>query len=312
MFRRPDELWDAVERLAPRAVHLDAEGNLPFSFELLVDGESGVTPFFETSGRVRETSGQLESSGSVTVGRERSEERHEIEVVEGPMVVGSHTVPAGSDISFLIGSRNAVRETIASLLRSVSPAVVEDLDARVERYDAERVRRDGESVVDSEYAVRLGGLDEGRRDGKHLQVNEATATVSRGTETAARWDIDVRNHVGLFAREDTTRDTVREAREKTGFGVKVDWDVHNRRDGVSAEVRYTTQNGPEYADELGRRGIEIPPRTAFKIGFDVGDTTEVSFEFETDGSPTAGLRDRMRRWEGFAPLPVAAFLSYIS
>lgn len=321
MFRPVAELRRFVEDVAPRSVSVDAYGDLPASFEVSVDAEGAVFggPFFETEGRIRETPAEFESSGHVVVEQRHAPERHELRLLEEPLAVeGSHVTSVGSDVAVFVGSSDTLRASVEALIGSFSETVGDAVDANVERHASDRVERAGTTMVDAEYVVRLDGLGSVGPTGIETPtVKEATVDVSRGDETTARWDFDVSDHDGVFSvalgERHPVADAVREARHRTGFAHELVWTVKNGRDGVTVEATYESENASEYLDELRRRGVDTPARTT--VGFEYngrGRKTSFSLDFETDGDPTAGVRDRLDAWTGFVPLPVAPFLRYLS
>jgi len=324
MFRRPSEIRELVETVRPRSVVVEAEGDLPESFDLFFDAEEADLPGprFETDGELRETPSGFESTGAVVVERRRPEEVHEVSLVEdgGFAVEGSHLVPVDSRLAAFVESTDAVRNTLSWLLSVVSTAVGTEVEAKVETHEVERRGFEGKTVVDVEYIASLEGLGGVSRTegGRALGVNEATVRVSRGEETTVYWEIDLRNHQRLFAdaladRGYAKADKLREARRRSEFTEELDWRSENGRRGFSAEVVYGTENAPRYLDELRRRGLETPAHTSFGFELDTrGKTKSGSVEFETDGDVTAGPRERLDAWTGFVPLPVAPLVSYIS
>ena len=320
MFRPVAELRRFVEDVAPRSVTVDAEGDLPASFDLSVDAEGGVFggPFFETEGRIRETPAEFESSGNAVVEQRRAADRHELRLLDEPLAVeGSHVTPVGSDVAVFVGSSDTLRASVEALIGSFSGTVGDAVDATVERHSSDRVERAGTTVVDADYLVRLDGLGSVGPTGVGAPtVKEATVDVSRGDETTARWGFNIGDHDGVFSvalgERHPVADAVRGARRSTGFAQKFVWEVENARDGVSVEATYESENASEYLDELRRRGVGTPARTTLDFGYDSGDTTSLSLDFETDGDPTTGLRDRLDAWTWFVPLPLAPFLRYLS
>ena len=313
MFRRVEELRKLVECVAPRSVRVDAEGDLPESLRVSLEAEGAAlgAPFFETEGCIRETPSGLTSSGDVAVEERRTPEHHELRLVDSPLAVeGSHAVPADSLSASFVETPGTVRATVASLLSSLSSTLGAEAGVGVERHASERAERDGTTVVDSEYVVRIDAPGNARPE-----VEEAQLGVSRGDETTVRWRFDVADHGGLFAAalDDRGYDGggVRSARRRSGFAQEVDWSAENGRDGASAELVYGSENAADYTEELERRGIQTPARTSFGFEYGADRTTSLSFDLETDGNPTASLRDRLDAWTAFVPLPVAPLLSYI-
>ncbi|MFP4174653.1 MAG: hypothetical protein ACLFSW_02600 [Halobacteriales archaeon] len=319
MFRPVAELRRLVEDTAPRSVTVDARGDLPVSFDLSLDAEGGVFggPFFETEGRIRETPAEFESSGNAVIEQRRATERHELRLLDEPFAVeGSHVVPVGSDVAVFVRSSDTLRASVEALLGSFYPTVGNSVDARVDRHVSDRVERAGTTVVDADYLVRLDGLGSIEPTDGGLTVEDAEVDVSRGDETTALWGFEVADHDGVFSAalgdHLPETDAVREARRSTGFTQEFVWEVENARDGVTVEATYESENASLYIEELRRRGVDTPARTTLDFGYDSGDTTSLSLDFETEGGPTTGLRNRLDAWTGFVPLPLAPFLRYLS
>lgn len=320
MFRRADELRRLLRNVAPRSITVDAYGDLPASFEVTVDAEDAAlgVPFFETQGHVRETPSEFESSGGAVIERQRTPERHELRLSDEPFAIeGSHSVPVGSNLAAFVTSSETVRASLAALLDSFSETVGVEVDVQVERHVSRRLERASESVIESDYFARLDGLSNLGSAEHRPKVKEATLDVSRGEATDAEWEFDLSDHDAVFAdalgdRRGKT-DHLREARRSSGFTQQFDWEVENRRGGLSANVIYESENAPRYLDELRRRGVETPASTTFLFEYDGrGTKTSFSLDFETDGDPTTSIAERLNSWTGFVPLPVAPLVSYIS
>jgi hypothetical protein len=250
--------------------------------------------------------------------RERPTELHELRIVDDPFAVeGSHVVPVNSPVAGFVGSSETVRAVVDSFLTSVSETVGSEVSVYIDAHASERTQHRGVTAVDADYTARLDGL----RDAAGMRtptVDEAAVDLSRGDETEANWSFDLRNHgtlsaVSLNDRGYEGAEKLRRARQRSGFAQEVNWTAENRRGAVSAEVSYTSENTATYLEELRDTGVPTPARSSFDLGYNVGDgKTSLSLDFETDGEPTASLRDRLGAWTAFVPLPVAPVVYYIS
>ena len=149
----PERLRRLFERANPSTALVDAKGDIPSSFGILVDAEGveAPVPGFESEGRVRETPSGFESSGGFRVERQGPQEWHEVNLVEdgGYFVEGSHIVPA--------------RRGAVAFLRSegFTDRFAKRLDARSD-YEV-REATDGERIGGGEGLVAPGG--------KHMVVS---------------------------------------------------------------------------------------------------------------------------------------------
>lgn len=326
----PERLRRLFEKAEPSTALVEAEGDLPSSFDLLVDAEGLDAPFpgFESEGRIRETPSGFESSGGFRVEREGPQEWHEVSLVDddGYFVEGSHLVPARRGGVAFLRSERALRSVIGSVLGTASNRLKDAVTVEVETHEAGR-GDDGRAAV--EYRARLVGLgrlsegedsdgnDEG--GGERLRVEDATVTLSRGEELVCFWEFDLRHHGRLFAelladRGYETAHGLRAARRSSGFSQNVAWNagLSEADGGLSAEVSYGAEDAERYADALGRRGLKAPSETEFSFELDThGGTTSASFESEGDGYPTVGS-DGLEAWFGFLPLPVALLILHLS
>ena len=328
----PERLRRLFERAEPSTALVEAEGDLPSSFDLLVDAEGvdAPVPGFESEGRIRETPSGFESSGGFRVEREGPQEWHEVSLVEdgGYFVEGSHLVPARRGVVAFLRSERALRNVVGSMLGTASNRLGDAVTVEVETHEAGR-GDDGRAAV--EYRTRLVGLgrlsegegsdgdgnDEG--GGERLRVEDANVTLSRGEELVCFWEFDLRHHGRLFAelladRRYEAAHVLRAARRGSGFSQNVAWNAGlSDADGeLSAEVSYEAEGAERYADALGGRGLEAPSETEFSFELDTrGGTASASFESEGDGYPTVGS-DGLEAWFGFLPLPVALLILHLS
>ena len=313
------DLRGLFEAVQPRSASVEAEGELPSFFELNAeaDGIDALFPDFETEGHVRETPSRFESSGFFRVGKESTDETHEVRLAEnesaddeakGYVVEGSHVVPGETAVATLLSSTDGVREIVDMVLGGVSENLRSSLDYGVEEHSAERELRDGEKVVVSEYSVRLRGLDNFSGDG-NMRVEKAEVTVSRGDELVCSWDFDVHNYGRFFAGilDDTgyeEADALLDARRDSEFSELLDWraDLSNR--DAEADVSYEAENGSLYAEELAERGFDTPARTRLSFELDTREEEpSVSFDTEISGDSVA-FTERLDVWSPFLPLPV--------
>ena len=316
MLRDLRMLFEAVQ---PRSASVEAEGELPYSFELNAEADGIDAPFpdFETEGHVRETPSLFESSGFFRVGKESTDEKHEVCLAEneseddqtkGYTVEGSHVVPGETAVAALLSSANGVRELVDMVLGGVSENMRSSLDYEVKEHSVERELRDGKKVVVSEYSVRLCGLDHFSGD-RRMRVEEAEVTVSRGNELVCSWDFDARNHGGFFVGllDDTgydETDALLNARRDSDFSELLDWQASLSNRVAEAEVSYEAENGSLYAEELAERGFDTSERTRLSFELDtVEETTSVSFNTEISGD-SAAFTERFDVWSRFLPLPV--------
>lgn len=314
------DLRRLVEAIQPSSASVQAEGELPSFFELDADADGINAPFpdFETEGRVRETPSRFESSGFLRVGRESMEETHKISVSEDDadedtrnryVVEGSHVVPAETAVAALFSSANGVRELVGTLLGWVSERLRSSLDIEVEEHSAEREARDGETVVVSEYLVRLRGLDD-HPENRHTRFEKAEVRISRGDELSCLWDFDVHNYGGFLARllgdiDYDEADTLLKARRASDFSELIDWQASLSNRNAEADVSYEADNGSPYAEELAENGFDTPARARLDFELDTnGETNSVSFDTETSDDTTTGMGERLEVWSRFLPLPI--------
>jgi hypothetical protein len=339
------DLMRAIEAVEPRSAVVEAEGEPPASFELLLeaDGVGVPLPTFESEGFVRETPSQFESSGSFSVGGEAEDETHEIilreggkrtqegrvekrtegeiqgqdsEGVDGYLLEGSHVVGDETALATLLSSADGVRELVASEVGAVSRRLGAAVDTEVLTHRTDHGTRDRRGVVDAEYTARLTGLDRlsgniGTEAGDgSLRIEGAHASFSRGDGLDCAWNLDVRNHGGLFTRildePGVEAYVLHEARQASGFTCELDWEAEHTERGLSAEARYETENASMYADELRNRGLETPSHTSFDFELDTrGSKTAVSFDSETHGDTTSSFGEGLEDWLVFLPTPAA-------
>jgi len=337
------DLVRAIEAVEPRSAVVEAEGEPPASFELLVeaDGVGAPLPTFESEGEIRETPSRFESSGSFSVGGEARDETHEISLLEGGerlsgegregkkervrgddetegyVLEGSHVVGGETSLATLLSSADGVRELVVSALGVLSDRLGSVVDAEVVEHTADHGTRDGRDIVDAEYTVLLTGLDrfvKGSDVGDEgIRVEEARVSFSRGEGFGCSWEFDVRNHGQLFAgvldeseMEARGLHELREARRESGFACELDWRAKHTGDGISAEARYETENASRYADELRNRGVETPSSTSFAFELDTrGSTTAASFDSETHGGTASSFGEGLEAWLAFLPTPLA-------
>lgn len=319
-------LFDAVQ---PRSAFVEAEGELPSSFELTAEADGIDAPFpeFETEGHVHETPSRFESSGFLRVDMSATDETHEMRLVgrngvggdetEDYLFEGSHVVPAEKAVAALLSSHEGVRELVRMVLGWVSESLRGVLDFEVEEHSSERERREGETFVVSEYTVRLRDLDRLSETGR-MRVEKAEVTFSRGDELACSWGFDLRNHGGFLRRllDDggyQDADTLLKVRRATKFSESLDWRAALSDRDAEAEVSYEAENGSRYTEELAERGFDtpVPARIAFEL--DRQETkTGVSFDSETSGDATAEWGERLDAWIVLLPLPVVFVLHRLS
>lgn len=319
-------LFDAVK---PRSAFVEAEGELPSSFELSAEADGVDAPFpeVETEGHVRETPSRFESSGFLRVDMSATDETHEMRLVEGSeadgegtdyyLVEGSHVVPTGTAVAALLSSHDGVRELVQTVFGWVSERLRAVLDFKIEDHSSKRDTRDGEKVVYTEYVVRLHGLDIFSESGR-MRVEEANVTFSRGDGLSFSWEFDVRNHGGFFEKlldDGGYQDAhaLLEARRVSASSELLDWRAVLSNRDAEAEVSYEADNGSRYAEELAERGFDTPSRTSIAFELDThGTTTDISFDSETTGETTADLGGRLDAWMVFLPLPVILLLLRLS
>ncbi len=332
------DLLRAIEAVEPRSAVVEAEGEPPASFELLVeaDGVGAPLPTFESEGFVRETPSGFESSGSFSMGGEAEDETHEITLLEGKkrteeeredkrqreietgdrkevdgyLLEGSHIVGDETVLANLLSSADGVRELVASEIGAVSRRLGAAVETEVLTHRTDRGVRDGRRVVDTEYTMRLTGLDRfpaGETGDRSLRIEGAHASFSRGDGLDCDWHLDVQNHGSLFTRvlDEPGMEAygLHEARRAPGFTCELNWEASHTEDGLSAEARYETENASLYADELKDRGVETPSHTSFDFELDTrGSTTAVSFRSETHGD-TPSVGEGLEDWLVFLPTP---------
>ena len=321
----PRDLRRLHEAVQPRSARIESEGELPASFELQFEGEGAEIPLpqFESEGHVRETPSSFESSGELGLRKKGPEELHELRLVEHAadeegddtdveyVLEGRHRTQA-SGTAAVFSSPESVGELFGSALASFSERLGAVVETEVKKHRFDRKGHSPADSADAEYAVRLAGLGGAFEAGeKRLRVEEAELTASRGDELAFGWDFDIQNHGGVSAKyfvEGFGAHEILAARRVSGFEEHLEWDLRNTDTGVSLGVEYETENASGYVDELRRRGFETPARTSFDFGLNTrGTTTFGSFDYETDGDPTAGFGERLTAWVGFLPLPLFSF-----
>lgn len=313
------DLRRLFEAIQPRSASVEAEGELSSFFELNAEADGIEAPFpdFETEGRVRETPSRFESSGFFRVGKESTDETHEVRLAEnesaddetkGYVVEGSHVVPGETAIAALLSLTDGVRELVDMVLSGMSENLRSSLDYEVEEHSAEQELRDGEKVVISEYSVRLRGLDNFSGDG-NMCVEKAEVTVSRGDELVFTWDFDVHNYGGFFVGllDDTgynEADALLSARRDSDFSELLDWRASLSNRDAEAEVSYEAENGSLYAEELAERGFDTPEHTRLSFELDTREEeTSASFDTEISGD-SAAFNERLDVWSRFLPLPI--------
>jgi len=315
----PRDLRRIHDAVQPRSALIEAEGEIPASFELHLDARDidAPLPRFECEGYLRETPSRFESSGELRFDRSGPEELHEIRLVENITdegkeyaVEGKHRVPASSTTAAVVSSTESIKKLVSNLLARFSERLGSLVEAEVETHHFNREERVPTAVVEAEYTVRLIGLGKftGARR-RHLRVKKAELTVSRGDELTCVWETDLRNHGSLFTDSSTLdgfdAHAVRTARRRSDFCLSLDWRARSSQDDILLEMKYDTENTARYVEELNRRGFEIPARTSFDFELDTrGSTTATSFEYETEGDPEASFRKRFAAWLSFLPLPV--------
>lgn len=334
------DLLRVVEAVEPRSAIVEAEGEPPASFELLVeaDGVGAPLPTFESEGFVREMPSRFESSGSFSIGGEAEDETHEITLLEGKkrtkeeekkrergiqrgdsegvdgyVLEGSHVVGDETPLATLLSSADGIRELVASEVGAVSRRLCAAVDTEVLTHRTDHSTRDGRKVVDAEYTMRLTGLDRfpaGETGDRSLRIEGAHASFSRGDGLDCDWNLDIQNHGSLFTgvldEPGVEAYGLHEARRASGFTCELDWEATHTEDGLCAEARYETENASMYADELRNRGLETPSHTSFDFELDTrGSKTAVSFDSETHGDTTSSFGEGLEDWLVFLPTPAA-------
>lgn len=311
------------ESLIPSEAYSEGTGELPASLELGFEGypqEESIP--FETEGSIEETPSRYLSSGGLRVESESSYGLHEVRFVEkdggGYALEGSHLRPVDERVVAFVSSRETLKEYVSSALDTVSERLGAEVSVSVRDHTVRREELEGSTLVNVDYRVSLDGLARlVRTDAGNLTVNEATVSVSRGDETRAIWEFDLRNHaklatVVLAGRGYEDAETVRDLRRRSDFAERVDWETE-RDETFSGSLSYDTKNAERYYRTLESRGIQAPAETAFEFETDSrGATTTGSFDFETNAHVSAGVGTRLESWTPFLPFPFDSLAFYFS
>jgi len=318
-------ILSVFESLTPSEAYSEGTGELPASLELGFEGypdeDEGTTPL-ETEGSVEETPSRYLSAGGLRIERESSYGLHEVRFVEkdggGYALEGSHLRPVDERLVAFVSSRETLREYVSSALDTVSERLGAGVEVNVRDHAVGREELDGSELVSVDYRLSLNGLARlVRTDAGNLTVNEATVSFSRGDETRAVWEFDLRNHSKLATevlrgRGYDEAETVRDLRRRSEFAERLDWTTE-RNETFSGSLSYDTRNAERYYRALESNGVPAPGETAFEFEADSrGPTTTGSFDFETNADVSAGLGARLEAWTPFLPFPFDAVAFYFS